>query len=261
MKRLIAALALVAAALPAPAFAQGNDDDYTPLNSRIKRDRQFPTEPSRTFAQRDLTRVERQQSRDMAGQFAYCLYDRSNEDALSLLRRTDYGFVNFEQIGMENGRAAKVYPIDTCLSRVARTHDTGVSLRWTPASIRRWMLQAAYARQYPNGATWLVPGNVIRARTFPLSANNPRVTQVVDVADCLVAGDPHTADFFFRSASGSAEEREALQPLAAALGPCLPQGLRLEISPPVLREWVGEALWHASQNSAPPPTEPAQDAR
>jgi len=50
MKRvLVAMVALVSVALSAPVSAQTNGNDYTPLNSRIRHDRQFPYEPPPKF--------------------------------------------------------------------------------------------------------------------------------------------------------------------------------------------------------------------
>jgi len=76
----------------------------------------------------------------------------------------------------------------------------------------------------------------------------------MDFADCVVAADPYTADFYFRTAEGSQEERDALQTLVPSLGPCLPAGLKMEIHPPLLRMWLGEALWHAANHGTTPPS-------
>lgn len=244
-------LALCLPLLAVPAAAQSNDDDYTPLNSRIKRERQFPTEPPSTFARRELSGFQRQQSRSMASQFAFCLFDRSNEKAFDLLGKTDYGFVTFQQIGLDNEAVLKRYAIETCLSRVAETHGTGVNLSYGASSMRRWMLQGAYLRKYAKGPGWIVPGNVVEDRTYPLSATNQSVRWAMDVGDCIVATDPYLADFFFRTPSGSAEEKEAVQALVPVLGPCVTEGMQVKLTPDLLREWVGEGLWQAANHNGP----------
>ena len=58
----------------------------------------------------------------------------------------------------------------------------------------------------------------------------------------------------------SDEEKRALQTLSSALGPCLPQGQQIQLQPSLLRLWLGEALWHAANNSAPAPTQAPQEA-
>ncbi|MGC1269340.1 MAG: hypothetical protein WA842_01955 [Croceibacterium sp.] len=251
----IAALVFAAAmvVLSAPVSAQSNDDDYTPLNSRIKRARQFPTEPPSTFARRELSGFQRQQSRSMASQFAFCLFDRSNEKAYDLLGKTDYGFVTFQQIGLENDAVLKRYAIETCLDRVAESHGTGVNLSYGASSMRRWMLQGAYLRKYAKGPTWIVPDNVVEERTYPLSATNQSVRWAMDVGDCVVATDPYLADFFFRTATGSAEEKEAVQALVPVLGPCVTEGMQVKLTPDLLREWIGEGLWQAANHNVPAP--------
>ncbi len=254
------ASALVVLACPAPALAQGNDDDYTPLNSRIRRDRQYPTEPRTRIDRSQISQAGRERSRNMSDQFARCLWDRSNEDGRDLLVRTDFGFVNFAQIGLNGNSIRDYYPIQTCLSRVASTHNSSVNLSYTAEAMRRWYLQAAYLGTWAEGPTWAVPGQVAGTRAYPLSANNSAVRTALEFADCVVSQDPHAADYFFRTAADSEGERAATQQLMPALGPCLPNGQQIELSPFALRVWLGEALWHAANTSAAPPPAPAATA-
>jgi hypothetical protein len=94
--RLLAALACAAVAVcSVAAYAQSNDDDYTPLNSRIKRDRQFPTQLFYRFDPSKWTDVQKDRSKQMMNQFSRCLWRRSNENSLAFLAQTDLGFVNF----------------------------------------------------------------------------------------------------------------------------------------------------------------------
>ena len=69
MKWSLAFLAGVVAILSGPAVAQSNNDDYTPLNSRIKRDRQFPLDLPGRFAPERMTRLMRERGKDMLPQF------------------------------------------------------------------------------------------------------------------------------------------------------------------------------------------------
>ena len=240
---LAAAMAVpgVTAFAPAIAHAQGNDNDYTPLNSRIRRERQFPTEPRSTFAPRQLTEVGRQRSRNMADSFARCLWDRSNEKGRDYLNRSDLGLVAFEQMGMTVSEIPDLYPIQTCLSRVANINNSGVRLSYNADSMRRWYLQAAYLDLYPEGPAWLVPGNTVAERVLPLSANNPTILAVLEFSDCLVAIDPNAADYLFRTPIDSAEEDAAVQQLIPVMSECLPADQTLDISASQLRVWIGEA--------------------
>ncbi len=234
-----------------PIAAQSNNDDYTPLNSRIKRKRQFPLDLPNRFNRMQMTEVMRERSKDMMSQFTACLYRRSNQQALRLLEQTDMGFTSFQQIGLDTNRALRIYGFNDCLGRVASIHSSSVQLRFTAGALRQWMLQQAYLDTYPDGATWLKLGNVIADRTFPLSEDVASVHATLDFVDCVVEADPYGADFFFRATPGSAEEREAINGLMPVLGPCLPDNLRMELDPATLRTWLGEALWHAARNSAP----------
>jgi hypothetical protein len=135
-----------------------------------------------------------------------------------------------------------------------------VQLRFSAGAMRQWLVQEAYFDRFPEGPTWLRAGNVIGARTFPLSTGNVGVSGPLDFADCVVATDPFTADFFFRTTAGSDQEKRALEALTPALGPCLPQGQQVQLQPSLMRLWVGEALWHAANNSAPAPTQAPQEA-
>lgn len=259
MKRVlhlaVGAIAVVGLALP--AFAQSNDNDYTPLNSRIKHDRQFPLEPPPHFVPPDrMDKVERDEAKSMENQFGKCLYHRSMEGAVALLNKTDFGFSNFAQIGLDANKAMRIYGFSDCLTRVADTHNTSVAMRFYPANLRQWLIHAAYLDQYPKGPTWLRPGYVIQARAYPLSQANPAVRAQMDLADCVVSTDPNNADFFFRTVSGSDDEKQAMDKLAPELGPCVPQGVRLQISPALLRVWIGEGLWQAANHSVPAPAEP-----
>lgn len=250
MTRFLVALGCVALAFAAPALAQSNNDDRTPLGSRIKRDRQFPTDiVNRWRAQ--TTAVERARSRQMMSQFTKCVYNRSRTDALALLQKTDFGFVQFAQIGLDNERALRIYGFQDCLSRVAETHGTGVNLRWSPAGLRQWLVQEAYFARYGAEPSWVKPGYVIGPRQYPLSGQQSGVASVMDLADCVVASDPYTVDFYYRTTTGSEDEKRALDALAPMLGPCLPAGMRVQIDPGLMRVWMGEALWHAANNSAP----------
>ena len=75
----------------------------------------------------------------------------------------------------------------------------------------------------------------------------------MDFADCVVANDPNSADYYFRAPADSDAEKQALQSLSPALGPCLPAGQRVTLQPALLRMWLGEALWHAAAHNAPAP--------
>ena len=221
----------------------------TPLNSRIKRDRQFPTDVAPRFNASQMTKVNRQRSRMMMSQFSKCLFRRSNEDSLALLEKTDLGFVNFEQIGLSPESASRQFGFKDCLSRVAATNATGVALRFSAVALRSWLLDEAYFKRFSDGPDWVKPGYTIGARTLPLSENNPQVVAALDLADCVVAGDPYGADYFFRTSQGSEEENKALQALVPAIQPCLPQGVQMQIQPQFFRQWIGEGLWHAANNS------------
>ncbi|QZH74658.1 MAG: hypothetical protein JY451_13500 [Erythrobacter sp.] len=236
------------------AWAQTNDNDYTPLNSRIRRDRQFPTEP-RGVAPAEVSEVTRRRSLDMIDHFAKCIWDRSNEDGLDMLARTDFGFTSFAQIGLTNDDVIDRYPIRTCLSRVASRNNSGVQLRYSADGMRRWYIQAAYLEYYPDGATWVRPGYAVAPREYPLSANNGAVQSAMNLADCIVAGDPYGSDLYFRTQPSSPDQTAALRALVPAIGPCVPAGQDFELDPFAMRVWLGEGLWHASRNSRPASTE------
>jgi hypothetical protein len=258
MKRIfvssVIAIGLLAPVLPAPGFAQSNDNDYTPLNSRIRHDKQFPLEPRPNFVPLEkMGKVERDWMHSMANQLAKCLYRRSNEAALDFLDKTDFGFVNFKQIGLDDAKALRIYGFQDCLNRVADSNSSSVAVQFHASNLRQWMLQAAYFGRYPIGPTWLKPGYVIGPRKFPLSQGNAGVMMPMDFADCVVAADPYNADYFFRTVAGSAEEKEALNGLTPSLGPCLPQGMRIQLDPRALRVWIGEGLWQAANHSGPAP--------
>jgi len=235
-----------------PAVSQSNNDDYTPLNSRIKRTRQFPLDLRSRFDPARTTKLMRERSKDMLSQLSGCLYNRSHEDALALLERTDLGFMDFRQIDLEPNRAVRIYGFSDCLRRVASSNNSDVQLRFTPGALRQWLLQEAYLDRYRDGPNWVKPGNVIAERAFPLSQNVISVRAPLDFADCVVETDPYGADDFFRATAGSEAEKAAIQNLLPSLGPCLPQGQQMEVNPAALRVWLGEALWHAANHSAPP---------
>ena len=249
MRGISATLAALGLVLCAPVAAQGNDDDFTPLNSRIKRDRQFPTDLAPRFTPGQMTKVNRDRSRAMLGQFSKCLFRRSNEDSLALLEKTDLGFVNFEQIGMTPDVASRHFGFQDCLNRVARTQNSGVYLRFWAGGLRLWLLQEAYFKAFPDSPGWVRPGMTVTARSLPLSDGNPQVLAALDLADCVVAADPYNADYFFRTSEGSEEETAALNALVPAIQPCVPAGVQLQIQPPQMRQWLGEALWHAANNN------------
>lgn len=261
---MLVALALTVAAPALPwvdgmARAQGNDNDYTPLNSRIRRARPLPTEPRSIWQQRQLTDAQRARGRTRVDQLARCLWNTSNEDGLDLLRRTDFGFMSFEQIGIPNDEIGDHYVIDTCLTRVARNANSSVMLRFDAPSMRQWYIQAAYFDYYEDGPTWIRPGYSVDERSYPLSGDNIPVQVAMNFADCLVAQDPHGADYLFRTAQGSDEEMDAIRALVPAMSPCLPEGQEMEIDPNAIRVWVGEGLWHASNNLVPTTDENTED--
>jgi len=247
----LAAILVLAAGMAGPAAAQSNNDDFTPLNSRIKRDRQFPTDLQPRFNRDQVSRATRERGTAMLNQLSGCIYRRSKTNALELLSKTDFGFASFQQIDLEGDRALRIYGFQDCLGRVATSNHSGVALRFNPGALRQWLLQEAYLDRYPEGAEWVTAGNVVSERQFPLSGDNAAVRVLMDFADCIVATSPYNADWFFRTVSGAPAEAEAINALMPALAPCLPAGQRIEVSPAALRVWIGEALWHASQNNQP----------
>ena len=270
MKRLLALSAALALALPVaeglgpvgpgPAYAQGNDDDYTPLNSRIKRERQFPLAPPRSFDRSQMTEANRARSRNMVNEFAGCLYRRSNEDSLELLATTDFGFVNFDQIDRTAEELMREHGFNDCLRRLANRRNMSLQLQFYASGLRQWLLQEAYFDRYEDEPDWVIPGNVIGNREFPLSFNNSSVHLVMSFADCVVAADPYGADYLFRTVNESEEERAAIQELIPAIGSCIPEGVDMQIEPRSFKIWIGEGLWHASNNSAPPAPEETEAA-
>lgn len=231
-----------------------------PLNSRIPRSNPLPTEPRSIWQPRQLSDAQRSRGRTMVDQLARCLWNRSNEDGLDLLARTDFGFVAFEQIGIPTNEIADHYAISTCMNRVARNANSGVMLRYNAPSMRQWYIQAAYFDRNEDGPEWIRPGYVIAPREYPLSADNIGVQVAMGFADCLVSEDPHGADYLFRTAPETDEEMTAIQSLIPSMQPCLPQGQQMEIDPHSLRVWIGEGLWHASNNLVPAPAENAEEA-
>jgi hypothetical protein len=243
----LGALAMIAC--DAPAAAQGNDNDYTPLNSRIRRDRQFPTDiVNHWVTQTDS--VSRARSRLMINQFANCIFKRNKSGAYDLLQKTDLGFNTFEQVGMENDKAAKIYGFHDCLGHVAQANSSSVMMRWTAGGLRSWLVEEAYFERYQHAPTWVRPGLTIVPRELPLASQMGGVRAALELADCVVATDPYTADFFYRTGPGSPEEKAALDTLSPSFGPCVPRGQQLQLSIPLVRLWIGEALWHASQHSS-----------
>jgi len=254
--RLLAAFACAVLAMPvATANAQPVDDDYVPLGSRIPRDRQFPTDLFYRFDPGRWSDVQKDRSRQMMSQFGRCLYRRSKENSHEFLEKTDLGFTSFEQIGQDNDKAARVFGIMDCLGRVADSQNSGVQMRWTAPGIRQMLLQEAYFDEYPEQPSWAKPGYVVDERTLPLSGDSGWVIASLDIADCVVVADPYSADFFFRTPSGSPVENEVLRELVPAIGPCLPEGLEMQIEPTSFRTWIGEALWHAANHNSPAPAE------
>ncbi|KRA83471.1 hypothetical protein [Altererythrobacter sp. Root672] len=260
MKRLITVIAaLTAFAVAMPVYAQSNDDDYTPLNSRIKRKRQFPTDLHNPWGNQ-MTEVARTRSKAMMTQFSRCVYQRSRTGSVELLDKTDYGFGDFNQIGYDQERALRVYGFKDCLGRVANTHGTGVQLRFSAASLRQWLVQEAYMDRYADGPAWIQPGNEVTAREYPLSGEMGGVVAAMDLADCVVAADPYTSDFLFRTAAGSDVEKQALEKLMPALSSCLPSGRQVQLDPSLFRIWIGEGLWHAATHSSPAPVASPESA-
>lgn len=248
----LAAIAAFALCSSDAALAQTNDDDFTPLNSRIKRGRQFPTDlrPNMVPPEK-LTKTGRQRSKVMLNQFSKCIYNRSKEDSLELLGKTDLGFSNFQQVGMDNSRALRIYGFQDCLGRVAYRQNSGVSLRFTPGGLRRWLIQEAYFDRYPDAPDWMKPGYEIAERSFPLSDSDLEVRAATGLADCIVAGAPYEADYLYRTAAGSDEEKQAIDSLIPAISSCLPHGQQVQLSEDMLRTWLGEALWHAANHIGP----------
>ena len=129
--------------------------------------------------------------------------------------------------------------------------DSSLVLQITAAGLRSWLLQAAYVDRNPDGPGWLRAGYVTGPRHYPLSQFNPRVQAVITFGDCVVATDPSHADAFYRTDPGSKDEARAIGSLTPALSSCLTQGQKIELTPVVLRAWLGEALWHAFKDSVP----------
>lgn len=248
IRALILAGAASVTLLPLPAAAQSNDNDSTPLNSRIRRNRQFPTDLAPRWVA-ESSAVSRTRNRAMLNQFSKCIYNRSREGSHELLAKTDLGFGDFKQIDLESDKAARIYGFRDCLSRVASTHETGVALRFNAASLRQMLVQEAYFDRFEDGPTWIKPGYSIGQREFPLSGQITGVRAVLDFADCVVGTDPYSADYFFRTSPGTPEEQAVLSGMTPTLGACIPQGQQVQLSPVLLRTWLGEALWHAVSQS------------
>lgn len=262
MKRVLLFLACLGLALPATGVrAQVNDNDYTRLGSRIRSKNQFPSELFPKFDPSKWSDAKKDNSKRMMHQFAYCLWHRSKEHSLAFLAQTDLGFTDFQQIGLTNDKAMRIFGFDDCLGQVAQKQNSGVMMNWTAPGIRVWLLQEAYFDKYPDKPDWVKPGYVVDERKLPLSQSNTGVTTVLNLADCVVAADPYDADLFFRTATGTPLEKETLNSLVPAIGPCLPQGLKMQIDPAALRIWLGEGLWHAAAHSSPAPAEPGKGSQ
>jgi hypothetical protein len=251
MRWFAPALACLGLALAMPAHAQSNNGSDTPLGSRIKTSRQFREDLYNPFGDAQWTAVNRKRTDAMMSKFGKCLFNRNQAGALDLLQRTDFGFASFKQIGLDEGRAAKIYGFDNCAENVARASNSGVQLGFSARSLRQMLVQEAYFDRFPDGPAWLKPGDVIGQRTYPLSKKDGGVLAAMDFADCIVADNPYASDFFYRTASGSDDEKKGIADLTPSLAPCLPAGETINITAYSLRVWLGEALWFAANNSGP----------
>lgn len=253
MKRyLLSGFALMALVLePAPVLAQTNNNDYTPLGTRIRKSRPFPYEPRSTFQPHVVTDAQRARGRTWVDKLGKCMWNRSNEKALDLLQRTDFGFRSMQQLGLEASDIDKLYPLRTCMSQVAANAGSGMMVRYSASGLRSLYLQAAYFDSYKAAPTWIKPGYVIAERDYPLSQADESVQAAMDLADCVVAEDPQGADYFYRTAESSAEEKAAIQNLLQPLSECIPAGAEVQLDRSAFRLWIGEGLWHAANNSVP----------
>ena len=66
-----------------------------------------------------------------------------------------------------------------------------------------------------------------------------------EIGACVVRAAPAAAAGLIRSPLGSAAERTAIEGLKPAIGPCVPQGTPVRLSPWALRLMLAEPVYHA----------------
>jgi hypothetical protein len=115
------------------------------------------------------------------------------------------------------------------------------------AEVRGTIANQLYLRAYPNAPDFaafahnLVP--LPESWTASKLDNYERV-QVLghQFANCVVATDPASSDKLLRTGIRSSNERAAFRSLVPILGPCLPNGLKLELDVAWLRAVLAEAM-------------------
>jgi hypothetical protein len=110
------------------------------------------------------------------------------------------------------------------------------------ALVRRSLSHAPEQRPMPpNSEPWFVA----RLAALPPGSTIERGSLLAqEFGHCLVVGHWPQARALLAAREGSAAEESAFAALSPYLGACLPQGLRLEINPKSLREYIGEPFYH-----------------
>jgi hypothetical protein len=127
-------------------------------------------------------------------------------------------------------------------------------LRFQPSIFRGALYEALYrveyaARPVPELAT---APEIDYAAADPTSLNEIQRSWVAlqSFGDCVVRASGSNARSLVVSDAGSPAERNAFAAITPALGPCLPQGVQLAFSRPILRGLVAESLYRLTAASA-----------
>ncbi len=264
MKRLVSALCALALALPGSAaiVTFANVPAHAQSEQAPEREMSMPTGSriAREIPRQRMTTVNRDRRSGTMSRYAACAYESSPELAARIIYETDYGFSSFEQFEVSPADIFEELELSDCLGEAVRRSGRSIQMGLRPGNLRFMMLQHDYFARFPDGASWVATFTEAPERVLPLSANNSLVRSSLFFADCVVDSDPVAADFYYRTEGEGDLEDEALEQLMPSLGPCLPEGSQIELSPYSLRVLLGEGLHHAAINTLSAAPETPQEA-
>jgi hypothetical protein len=248
LARILSISAMLALAVPVSAQDSGDEPDremVTPLGSHVSR----PAPPLNFRA------INEERAKGLVSAFSECLYEKAPDEVVSFLERSDFGLVNFAQMGETAESLTNKLKIDDCMTRAVRRHGQPGSttrLQMSAANLRNYALRSAYLGTYPDGPTWIHGDQEVQVDplSLPLSQGRNDIIGLMNFADCIVAGDPQWADFFFRTGDGSKSEGEAIQALMPTLSACLPEGQEITLTPTSLRVMLSEGVWHVAMSNS-----------
>lgn len=182
---------------------------------------------------------------DLVDVMVHCVASRRPNYALEVMRLLPGSQAEHAKINMNTP------DLSICMDEDRELAVGNVELQLTSRTFRtrlaRMLAQAELGRIDPSRLAEIPRWSLALYEPSDRAQGDQIQLGLYEFGDCVIAGQPVQAALLVQSQSGSDEATSALQALIPDLGPCLQDGVQLQLTPDLLVAALAEPIYHRAK--------------